>query len=101
VPKLSVAEHSRKAFALHYRRHVVPQLQNLITAEARCVAANIETFSGACDVVHRYARKHGGLHLDPADWQALEEWIELELLKEITRAEAEGWDRWPHMRGGA
>jgi len=98
--KLSTAEQSRKAFAGHYRRHVLPGLRNLIIAEARCVARRVETFSAACYVVISHARQLGGLHLEREVWDGIEAWIEQTMAEEVAQAERDGWHLWPNLKRG-
>lgn len=70
-------------FPAHFRKHVMPRLQNLVTAEAVCVSREVETFSGACDAVMAYARRYGALHLPDDKLLDLEDWIATELLSQI------------------
>ncbi len=70
-------------FARHFRALVTPKLRNLAVAEAVCVLAGVETFSGSCDAVMHYARSRGALHMSDHDLADLEEWIAVEVLTAI------------------
>jgi hypothetical protein len=77
-------------FALHFHEHVLPRLRNLAKAEGVCVAKDVETYSGACSAVMRYANKFGALTLDPELIDELYEWVQLRVGEAIEEAEAEG-----------
>lgn len=99
-PKLPSAEHSRKRFSEDFQRHVMPQLRNLITGQARCVVIGVETFSGAVASVLTAARQLGGGHLPDNEWEALEAWVNEAVLHEALKAETEGWRDWPNLKPG-
>lgn len=82
------------SFALHFRQHVMPRLNNLAKANALCVARNVETYSGACSSVMRYAKKYGAFQLPPELIDELYEWIQIRVGEEIEAVESEGGIRW-------
>lgn len=91
------------AFADQFWQHLGPQLATLCTAEARCVAADVETFGGAIGAVVRCAWKHGAGYLPAARWDDIHAWIIETLCEEIQRAETDGWESWlddNHISGG-
>jgi hypothetical protein len=91
------------AFADQFWEHVGPQLSRLCTAEARCVAADVDTFGNAVSVVVHHAWKYGAGYLPPERWDAVHDWILTTLGAEIFRAEMDGWSSWledNHIRGG-
>lgn len=73
-------------FANHFHEHITPRLRNLITAEAVCVANDVEDFGGAAAAVWRYANKFGANCLPPKLIDALDDWICSTLLVEIDKA---------------
>ncbi len=75
-------------FATHFREHIMPRLCNLAKAEAVCVAAEVETLSGAVDAVWGYARKHGAIYLPNGLIDELHDWILTRVADEIEKAEA-------------
>lgn len=75
------------SFAQDFREHVIPRLQNLATAEAVCVARGVETFSGACSAIWRYANRYGATSLSSPMIDVLDDWILSTLLVEIDKAE--------------
>jgi len=76
-----------RRFANHFAEHVVPRLKNLITAEAVCVARQVEDYAGARSAVMAYARRYGSMHLPDDIFYDLDEWVSLELSKQIAKAE--------------
>lgn len=74
-------------FEQQFGELVIPRLHNLVRAEAVCVAHQVESYSGAWDVVMHHARLLGALHLPEDGFDALEDWISTTLLNEIVEAE--------------
>lgn len=84
-----------KTFAANYRTHVVPRLQNLLLAEARCVAARVTTYPSACSVLIAYARQYGAGYLPERDFTILIDWLGAELLRAVIHLEDSGhWAGW-------
>jgi hypothetical protein len=82
------------SFAEQFWLHLRPSLTRLTIAEARCVAAGVETYGNAWSVVMDYARNRGALHLPVPDQDELIDWIGTTLCLAILEAEAAGWGEW-------
>jgi hypothetical protein len=76
------------AFDLHFRDNVVPNLRNLIQAEAVCVANGVEDWDGALRSVWEYAGQHGCTSCSAEAQDALDQLIMVRLSDEIAVAEA-------------
>jgi hypothetical protein len=97
-----MSEHA--PFAETFWEHLTPRLTRLCVAQARCVAAGVESFSGAWDAIMRYARNYGALHLPDHQLHELEEFITINLSAAVFEAEtADEWSNWlknNHIQGG-
>ena len=76
-----------KLFSNHFAEHIIPRLQNLIRAEAVCVARHVEDYGGAFAAVMAYANRYGASHLPDEIHADLEDWVSSELAEQIMRAE--------------
>jgi len=90
-------------FPDHFWQHVEQPLRNMCLAQARCVAALVETYSSAYHATISFVRNRGAGFLTEDDWDLLVDWIHSRLARDIAEAEAEGWSTWladNHIVGG-
>src|SRR5215472_14334909 len=91
-------------FLDHFIEHAQPQLERLCVAEARCIAAGVETFADAADVVMRHAVQLGGWRLSDGQFSDLHDWVLSCLSAKLDEAATQDeWVNWltaNHIQGG-
>jgi len=85
---------THQGFDRHFWHYIGPSLSRLCVAEARCVAAGVQSYGDALGVLLRYALRHGGGHLSATRWYAFEDDMAERLVQAIAEAEAAGWGEW-------
>ena len=75
------------SFAEDFRRHVIPELREMLRKRGLFLALDMVGFDEACSEVMLEARKRGAKHLDDDAITELDDWIACTLLEQCKKFE--------------